>query len=70
MKNIGLVLYGLGVALLIGLEMASLQQQKELYALEQICDTATTQRIEALEKEMRVLKMDLYIMQNGFEDEK
>ena len=70
MKNISLVLYGLGVALLIGLEMASLQQQKELYALEQICDAAMTQRIEALEKEIRVLKMDLYIMQNGFEDEK
>ena len=60
-----LMLFAIGTAL-----SNDSNRHEETLAAQQIVDIDQNKRIEALEKEVRLLKTDLYITQNGFEENK
>lgn len=57
-----LMLFAVGIAL-----SNDSNRHEETLTAQQIIDTKQNRRIEELEKEVRLLKTDLYIAQNGFE---
>lgn len=74
MSKTDLVLTGLYFLLLllvvnIGLAMSSQDEEKEKQTVQRIADMEQDKRIEELEKEVRLLKTDLYILHNGFGEE-
>ena len=58
-----LALLGFGVAL-----SDNSTEKKEVKMVQSITDIEQDARIEQLEKEIRLLKTDLYIIQNGIEE--
>lgn len=60
---IEMALFGVGVAL-----SDSGKEQKEALTIQSITDINQNKRIEALEKEIRILKTDIQLMQCGFEE--
>ena len=60
---IELALFGVGVAL-----SDNDKEQKEALTTQNITDVNQNKRIEALEKEIRILKTDMQLMRHGFEE--
>lgn len=56
------------IVLAVGVNGAIIQHRRGIIINQQITDTAQNERIEALEKEIRILKTDIRILQNGFEE--
>ncbi len=57
------------VALGIALNIRIFQNRKDRLDLQVVRDREQNERIEALEKEVRILKTDIYILQYGYEGE-
>lgn len=57
------------VALGIALNVHIFQNRKDRLDLQVVRDRAQDERIEALEKEVRILKTDIYVLQYGYEGE-
>jgi hypothetical protein len=57
-------------ALGIALNVYIFQNRKDRLDLQAARDREQNERIEALEKEVRILKTDLYVLQYGYEGEK
>lgn len=51
----------------VGMNIARISYKLELREEQKIADVAQNRRIEELEKEVRLLKTDVYILQYGFE---
>ena len=56
------------LAALIGVDVARCNQLQELSELQVVVDTIQTEAIATLQKEVRILKTDLDILQNGYEE--
>ena len=63
-----LLLILLAIAAAIGVNVARISHIHEQKIEQQIRDDMQNARIEALEKEVRILKTDLYFLQNGYEE--
>jgi hypothetical protein len=61
------VLLALVVALAIGVNVKIVSDKKDRVDLQLIRDKTQNERIQALEKEVRILKTDLYVLQYGYE---
>lgn len=59
----------LTIAAGIGVSIAEIHHRQELYELQKLVDTIQNERIADLEKDVRLLKTDVHIIQYGFEDE-
>lgn len=64
------VLLVLVIALGIGINVKIISDRKDRMDLQFIRDREQDERIKALEKEVRILKTDIYILQYGYEGEK
>ena len=64
------VLLALVIALGIGVNVKIISDKKDRIDLQLIRDREQDERIKALEKEVRILKTDIYILQYGYEGEK
>ena len=56
------------LAALIGVDVARCNQLQELSELQVVVDTTQTEAIATLQKEVRILKTDLDILQNGYKE--
>ena len=63
------VLLMLAVAADIGVNISEIHHQQELFELQKVIDGVQDERIKVLEKEVRILKTDMSIIQNGETDE-
>lgn len=63
-----LLLILLAIAAAIGVNVTRISHIHEQKIERQIRDDVQNARIEALEKEVRILKTDLYFLQNGYEE--
>ena len=63
-----LLLILLAIAAAIGVNVTRISHIHEQKIEQQIRDDVQNARIEALEKEVRILKTDLYFLQNGYEE--
>lgn len=63
-----LILFILTCYASIGIYVARISHMHTQKIEQQIRDDVQDARIEALEKEIRVLKTDLYFLQNGYEE--
>ena len=64
------VLLVLAVALAVGINVEIISDKKDRMDLQLIRDREQDERIKALEKEIRILKTDMYVLQYGYEGEK
>lgn len=63
-----ITLYILIIAAATGVNVARITHRQELAEQQKIRDTEQNRKIEALEKELRLLKTDVNILQYGFEE--
>ncbi len=61
------VLLVLAVASAIGINVKIISDKKDRIDLQLIRDREQDERIKALEKEIRILKTDIYVLQYGYE---
>lgn len=61
------VLLVLVVALAVGINVKIISDKKDRMDLQLIRDREQDERIKALEKEIRILKTDMYVLQYGYE---
>lgn len=61
------VLLVLAVALAVGINVKIISDKKDRMDLQLIRDREQDERIKALEKEIRILKTDMYVLQYGYE---
>ena len=52
----------------IGLNITYINKRDELYALQKVINAEQTAAIVELQKEVRILKTDVHILQYGFEE--
>lgn len=64
-----LLLLLLTLAASIGVSIAETHHRQELCELQKLVDAVQNERIADLEKDVRILKTDVHIIQYGFEDE-
>jgi hypothetical protein len=64
------VLLVLVVALAVGINVKIISDKKDRIDIQLIRDREQDEHIKALEKEVRILKTDMYILQYGYEGEK
>ena len=63
-----IVLLILAVVAAIGINIARISYRTEMYEEQKAINAVLNERIEELEKEIRLLKTDVYVLQYGFED--
>ena len=68
-KAVGVIVLLLVCAAEAGLLVARINQKQELFELQQVIDRCQNEKIVQLEKEIRILKTDVHLLQYGFEDE-
>lgn len=70
MKNLAtlVILALMFVAADIGLNITFISKRDEIAAYQKASYTQETARIEALEKEVRLLKTDVQLLQHGYEE--
>ena len=64
-----IVLCVLSFAILIGLNIMNAQERREDMELHKIVEAQTNKEIEELRKEIRLIKTDIYLLQNRYEAE-
>lgn len=61
----------LAVCFILGYGLTAYQQDMtEHTSVQEVRDFEQNERIEALEKELRILRTDIYVLQHGYEGEK
>ena len=64
-----MVLFVLILSLAVGINVRIIQDRKDIKDLQTLSNIEQDKRIEALEKEVRVLKTDLQVLKYGFKEE-
>ena len=65
LASLTVIIAALGIALNVHI----FQNRKDRLDLQAVRDREQNERIEALEKEVRILKTDIYVLQYGYEGE-
>ena len=65
LASLTVIIAALGIALNVHI----FQNRKDRLDLQAVRDREQNERIEALEKEIRILKTDIYVLQYGYEGE-
>ena len=64
-----MVLFVLVLSLAVGINVKIIQDRKDIKDLQTLTNIEQDKRIEALEKEVRVLKTDLQVLKYGFKED-
>jgi cell division protein FtsB len=64
-----MVLFVLVLSLAVGVNVKIIQDRKDIKDLQTLTNIEQDKRIEALEKEVRMLKTDLQVLKYGFKED-